>query len=175
MSIATAVALPWLNRRIGTVNVFLLGEIFFGACMVATPFIPMPLPGATDAAAAGAPAWWPNVLFGALMGFGYATHANNPYIVGDEIVERSAGAGSGDKHRGFMTGLVNATCPAAQIVIGAAGGAIVQAAGNAHVLFAVTGGLAGAASILVLLSPTRGGMVPRGAAAASTGGQGSGV
>ena len=90
-------------------------------------------------------------------------------------VSSGSRAGSGDKHRGFMTGLVNATCPAAQIVIGAAGGAIVQAAGNAHVLFAVTGGLAGAASILVLLSPTRGGMVPRGAAAASTGGQGSGV
>merc|ERR1711865_1039023 len=40
LSIVTTIFLPALNDRIGTVNVWLCGEVSFAVCMVVTPFIP---------------------------------------------------------------------------------------------------------------------------------------
>ena len=148
LSIVTTIFLPALNDRIGTVNVWLCGEVSFAVCMVVTPFIPRP-----------EVMWWPSIIVGAFSGIGYATHSNNPYIICEDIADRH-NPGGGEEHRGFANSLVNLTITVAQIIIGAVGGLVVQATGNAHWLFTLTGAIMGIASLVILLfSRSRCGMV----------------
>ena len=149
VAIVTTILLPTMNHKLGTVNVWLCGEMSFAICMIVTPWIPR-----------AEVMWWPSIIVGAFTGVGYATHANNPYTICEDIADRY-NPGGGEEHRGFANSLVNTTLTVAQIIIGAFAGLLVQATGNAHVLFALTGAIVAVASLSVLCSRSRCGMVPR--------------
>ena len=79
----------------------------------------------------------------AVSGVAYATHGTSAYVLARAVVRS-------ERDIGFVIGLVSAMTAAAQIVVAAVSGAVVQATGSATGLFVGAGALVALLDALVL-------------------------
>lgn len=142
VSTCTTLSFNWLHARVSMAHVYLCGEVSFGLCMVATPWVP-----------AAEECWWASVVLGAGMGFGYATHANNAYAMCETMLDEGGGQNGprGNSNSGLANGLINATLALGQILVGGLAGLVVERTGGYTALFCGTGAIVVVVNATVLL------------------------
>jgi hypothetical protein len=128
VGIATAVALPYLNRTFGLRCVWLMGEVILALGMLVTYFT--------------GPRHMLTLFVASFTGFSLATHSTNIYGLVQELV---GDAGT----EAYQIALANNCMVGAQIIVGIASGAVVQfAGGGEHGITALFSGSGVAALVL---------------------------